>query len=99
MRRRPSRIPLSANPLDRIIQRWQHQWETNRQFRAAWSGVAGLLIVVGLCACMGTVSTVVSAAVAGLPRANSNASQLAAQGQSSGGQVSAAQSFPTFTSP
>jgi len=92
MLRRPS-------VLDRMLQRWQHRWETDRQFRAAWSGVAGLLIVLSLCACLCTVSTLVTHTVAGFTGANSNASQFAAQGQGSGGQVSAAQSFPTFTSP
>ena len=65
MLRRPS-------VLDRMLQRWQHRWETDRQFRAAWSGVAGLLIVVSLCACLGTVSTLVSTTIAGFTGANGN---------------------------
>jgi hypothetical protein len=99
MMRRPRRMPRPANPLDRIIQRWQHRWETNPQFRAAWSGVAGLVIVLSLCACLGTVSTLVSRTVAGFTGANTNSNQVATQGQGSGGQIGAAQSFPTFTSP
>jgi hypothetical protein len=37
------------NPLDHAIHRFQHRWETDRQFRAAMSGVLGLLLVVALC--------------------------------------------------
>lgn len=97
---RPPRMPWPANPLDRILQNWQHRWETNRQFRAVWSGVAGLVIVVSLCACMGAVSTLVTHTVAGFTGANNtSANQLATQGQGSGGQIGAAQSFPTFTAP
>lgn len=92
-------MPWPGNPLDRILQRWQHRWETNAQFRAAWSGVAGLVIVVSLCACMGTVSTLVSRTVAGFTGANTSTNQLAPQTSGSGGQIGAAQSFPTFTSP
>ncbi len=87
------------NALDRALQRWQHRWETDRQFRAVWSGVAGLLIVVGLCTCMGTVSTIVSTTVAGIAGASSGGPKASLGTPESGAsQVSAAQTFPTFTS-
>jgi hypothetical protein len=37
------------NPLDHLIHRFQHRWETNAQFRAAMSGVLGLALIVFLC--------------------------------------------------
>lgn len=42
--------------LDAMVQRFQHNWETNPQFRAMVSGVLGLVIVVGLCATMGAAA-------------------------------------------
>jgi hypothetical protein len=46
--------------LDALVERFQHNWETNPQYRAIVSGVAGLVVIVGLCAVMG-----VSASFAG----------------------------------
>src|SRR5215831_18654203 len=37
------------NPLDHLIHRFQHRWETNPQFRAAMSGVLGLSLIIFLC--------------------------------------------------
>jgi hypothetical protein len=37
------------NPLDHLIHRFQHRWETNAQFRAAMSGVLGLSLIIFLC--------------------------------------------------
>jgi len=37
------------NPLDHLIHRFQHRWETNSQFRAAMSGVLGLSLIIFLC--------------------------------------------------
>jgi hypothetical protein len=37
------------NPLDHLIHRFQHRWETNAQFRAAMSGVLGLGLIIFLC--------------------------------------------------
>ena len=37
------------NPLDHLIHRFQHRWETNPQFRAAMSGVLGLGLIIFLC--------------------------------------------------
>ncbi len=43
------------NPLDHAIHRFQHRWETDRQFRAAMSGVLGLLLVFVLCTGVGAL--------------------------------------------
>ncbi len=45
------------NWLDAIVERFQHNWETNPQYRAMISGVIGLVIIVGLCATMGVAVT------------------------------------------
>jgi hypothetical protein len=43
--------------LDAMLERFQHSWETNPQFRAIWSGAAGLVMIVGLCAIMAFAAT------------------------------------------
>lgn len=43
--------------LDYMVHNFQHNWETNPQFRALWSGGLGLTIVVMLCACLGFAFT------------------------------------------
>ncbi|HEU5342770.1 MAG TPA: hypothetical protein VFU60_00345, partial [Ktedonobacterales bacterium] len=50
--------------LDRWVENFQHNWETNPQFRAMWSGGLGLAIVVMLCACLGFAFTFASYAAA-----------------------------------
>src|SRR5512146_1635886 len=35
--------------LDSIVYRFQHHWETNPQYRAAVSGVVGLVLILSLC--------------------------------------------------
>ena len=40
-----------------MVHNFQHNWETNPQFRALWSGGLGLTIVVMLCACLGVAFT------------------------------------------
>ncbi len=47
--------------LDAMLERFQHSWETNPQFRAIWSGGAGLVIIVGLCAVLGVSATFANA--------------------------------------
>jgi hypothetical protein len=37
------------NPLDDLLRRFQHRWETSAQFRAAMSGVLGLSLILFLC--------------------------------------------------
>jgi hypothetical protein len=49
----------SGNGLDRLLQRFQHRWETDRQWRAAMGGAIALFTLVALC---GTVAGVGAAA-------------------------------------
>src|SRR5260221_181515 len=48
----------SASFLDDLVERFRHRWETDRQYRAAASGVLGVVVLVVLCSCAGIVSTV-----------------------------------------
>jgi len=52
------------NPLDHAIHRFQHRWETDRQFRAAMSGVLGLLLVFVLCTGVGALDLAATRALA-----------------------------------
>jgi hypothetical protein len=52
--------------LDGIVYRFQHRWETNPQFRAAATGAIGLIVVIGMCACMGIFAVVTNTALASM---------------------------------
>jgi hypothetical protein len=43
--------------IDDFLERFQHRWETNPQYRAAMSGVLGLVFLITICGCVGVVST------------------------------------------
>src|SRR5258707_12299956 len=74
--------------LDSLVYGFQHRWETNPQYRAAVSGVAGLAMVLVLCACLGVLTTAANAALAGfgggggngLPRTNGTGTRKPAAG-------------------
>src|SRR5258708_5507531 len=51
--------------VDNLVYRFQHRWETNPQYRAAASGVAGVAMILVLCACLGILTTAANAALAG----------------------------------
>jgi hypothetical protein len=72
------------NPLDHLIHRFQHRWETNSQFRAAMSGVLGLSLIVFLCvgvAGVNAVATRVFAAVGFGGAGNQDQGNLSPGGQ------------------
>jgi hypothetical protein len=52
------------NFLDVMIMRFRDRWETDRQYRAAMSGVLGLITIIVLCSCTGIVSATASSALA-----------------------------------
>ncbi|HEY7779708.1 MAG TPA: hypothetical protein VIC85_05805, partial [Ktedonobacterales bacterium] len=56
---------LPTNFLDELLARLKHRWVTNPQYRAAMSGVTGLVVLIAMCACMGIVSLVTNSALAG----------------------------------
>lgn len=90
---------LSA--LDHMLQNFQHNWETNPQFRAMWSGGLGLAIVVMLCACLGFAFTVSSAIAASYSSGSTASSTLnvAPNGTVKSGSADNTISFPTETVP
>ncbi len=44
------------NWIDDFLERFQHRWEMNPQYRAAMSGVLGLVFLITICGCVGAVS-------------------------------------------
>jgi hypothetical protein len=98
MMRRPQWTGSRFNALDRMIHRFQDRWETDRQFRAMFSGVLGLVMIVALCSCMGVVTTVANSALAGVSA--SRDSGTTSQNTNTGtGQIQALPTFPTATVP
>lgn len=88
---------LSA--LDHIVQNFQHNWETNPQFRAVWSGGLGIAIVVMLCACLGvafTFSNSIATSLSGTTT-SSNDSYVPPSGTAKAGSVDNTLTFPTQT--
>lgn len=88
-----------ASWLDHIVYSFQHRWETNPQYRAAVSGVVGLVLVVMMCACTGVVSAATSAALAGIGIGGSGATNSSGGGNLSTGTnpITHAKTFPTST--
>lgn len=71
--------------LDSMVERFQHNWETNPQYRAVVSGVAGLVAIVGLCAVMGVAfsfANAVGGSIGGVNQ-NNNGSFVNSSGPSS----------------
>ncbi len=89
---------LSA--LDHMVQNFQHNWETNPQFRAAWSGGLGIAIVVMLCACLGiafTFSSSIAASISGSTTTPSTTDMVVPNGTAKVGSVDNTLTFPTQT--
>ncbi len=101
--KRPSRRRHKSqrNPLDGAIQRFQHQWETNRQFRATWSGVLALLMIVLLCSSVGVVGAVATRALAaaGLGTGSGTAATTASAPAGPGNATAGGQTADTFPTP
>lgn len=88
-----------ASWLDHIVYSFQHRWETNKQYRAAVSGVVGLVIIVMMCACTGVVSAATSAALAGIGIGGGGATGSYGGGNLNTGTnpITHAKTFPTST--
>src|SRR5258708_6426330 len=83
--------------LDNLVYGFQHRWETNPQYRAAASGVAGVAMILVLCACLGILTTAANAALAGFGVGNGNG--LLGTNDTGTGKLAAGQKFPTPTPP
>jgi hypothetical protein len=57
-------MPPTGSFLDQLVDRFRHRWETDRQYRAAASGVLGLVVLIALCSCAGIVSSATSRVLA-----------------------------------
>ncbi|MEO7003648.1 MAG: hypothetical protein ABI068_17605 [Ktedonobacterales bacterium] len=82
------------NPLDPIIYNFQHRWETDRQFRAAFSAITAVITVVLLCACVGVASTLATSAIASATGGSSSSGGSLDTGT---GHLSGNQPIPTNT--
>ena len=92
-RRRP--IPIRRPSwLDHWVYGFQHRWETSPQYRAAVSGVCGLLLIVLMCSCMGVVATVTNTAFASIGGGSGGGAGNTNTGTR---QLTNQQTFPTFT--
>src|SRR5258708_9652521 len=83
--------------VDNLVYRFQHRWETNPQYRAAASGVAGVAMILVLCACLGILTTAANAALAGFGVGDGNG--LLGTNDTRTGQLAAGQEIPTATPP
>jgi hypothetical protein len=83
--------------LDSLVYGFQHRWETNPQYRAAASGVAGLAMILVLCACLGILTTAANAALAGFGVGSGNG--LLSTNDTGTGKLAAGHTFPTATPP
>jgi hypothetical protein len=86
----------TATFLDQMVERFRHRWETNPQYRAAFSGVVGLVVLVALCSCAGIVSSVTNRVLANTGFSSSNA---VGPLSGSGPILQGASHFPTETVP
>jgi hypothetical protein len=86
----------TATFLDQMIERFRHRWATNPQYRAAFSGVVGLVTLIALCSCAGIVSSVTNSVLASSGFTSSNGVGPLSSG---GPQVFGASKFPTETLP
>ncbi len=89
------------NPLDNAIHRFQHRWETDRQFRSAMSGVFGLLLIVVLCSGvslldMGATRVLAAVGIGGASNQTSGSSQ---PNIDTGVVINGNTEFPTTTIP
>lgn len=82
--------------LDSIVYRFQHNWETNPQYRAAVSGVVGLVLILSLCTCMGVLNRTAGAALAAVGLGTGDAGPLGTPNTGTN-RVGCCNSFPTPT--
>src|SRR5258708_1136980 len=81
--------------LNDLLERFQHRWETNPQYRAAMSGVLGLVFLSGIGSCVGALTATTGSVLGALGLGGSNNGQ--AQAHSGGRDVKGVASFPIAT--
>ena len=80
--------------LDAMVYRFQHRWETNPQFRAAATGLIGLLVVIAMCSCMGVTGVVANNVLASVGAGSGGGGYSLDTGT---GKLAAPTAFPTYT--
>jgi hypothetical protein len=86
---------IHASWLDDLIERFQHRWETNPQYRAAMSGVLGLVFLITMCTCVGLVTAGANVALASLGFGSSSSDQ--GSGNTTTKEVKGFATFPVTT--
>jgi hypothetical protein len=81
--------------LNDLIERFQHRWETSSQYRAAMSGVLGLVFLIVICSCVGALTATTGSVLGALGLSGSNNGQ--AQAHSQGKDVKGYATFPIAT--
>jgi hypothetical protein len=81
--------------LDDRIRRFQHRWATNPQYRAAMTGVLGIVLVVLLCSCTALVTAGANVALANLGFGGGGSDQ--GSGNTSTKEVKGFATFPVTT--
>jgi len=81
-----------------MVYNFQHRWETDRQFRAALSGVLALVALLALCACLGVATTFANVALANFGNAGQNGSNGGSLNTGTG-PLTGSQAIPTNTVP
>src|SRR5579862_4835380 len=87
------------NPLDRYVHSFQHRWETDRQFRAALSGVLALVMVIGLCSCVGVATAFTNVTLANFSALRSSGGANTQTLNTGSHAYTVPTSFPTATVP
>src|SRR5579871_3935597 len=82
--------------IDDFLERFQHRWETNPQYRAAMSGVFGLVFLLTLCGCVGFVSVGATSVLHALG-IGSSGSNGPLQGNTGGPDLQGVATFPLTT--
>ena len=96
--RNPRRYPPRITWLDALVYRFQHRWETSPQYRAAATGVAGLVLVLLMCSCMAVVTLTANSALAGIGLAGSSAADGGSVNTGTN-RITGADTIPTATVP
>lgn len=81
--------------LNDLLERFQHRWETNSQYRAAMSGVLGLIFLLVICSCVGALTASTGSVLGALGFGGANNGQ--AQAHSGGSGVKGVATFPIAT--
>jgi hypothetical protein len=91
-------VALAPSPLDLMVERFQHRWETDGQYRTRISAVAGAALLLFLCT-LATVFSLVASTAFGFGGGGGSGGGGLSPGSGGPGQAFGAPTFPTGTAP